>query len=84
MRIGCAFLLSISVGCGGVKALTDAGMPPPNDALQMCDPIAKFGAPMPIPGLEMIDGGTARLSSDELTIYFSADPGICGLRIEVH
>jgi Tol biopolymer transport system component len=50
-------------------------MVPSSDALQMCDPTAKFGAPMQIAGLEMIDGGTVRLSSDELTIYFSADPG---------
>ena len=73
MRIGYALLLSISVGCGGVKALTDAAMTPPDDAPRMCDPTAKFGAPMPIPGLGMFEGGTARLSPDELTIYFSAN-----------
>jgi len=41
----------------------------------MCDPTAKFGAPMPILGLGMIDGGVSRLSADELTIYFAANPG---------
>jgi len=49
-------------------------MTPPSDALQMCDPTAKFGAPVPIPGLGMIDAACARLSLDELTIYFHANP----------
>lgn len=64
MRIMYAFLLSITVGCGGVDSSRDAGV-------IVCDPTAKFGAPMPIPGLEMVDAGTAHLSANELTIYFS-------------
>jgi hypothetical protein len=73
MRMGCAFLLSAAVGCGGVTSSTDAQLSP-TDAPRMCDPIAKFGPPMPIAGLDMVDGGTARLSADELTIYFSGNP----------
>lgn len=70
MRMRCVLLLSITIGCGGVNSSTDAGVPPV-DVLRMCNPTAKFGTPMPIPGLATIDGATVRLSADELTIYFS-------------
>jgi hypothetical protein len=38
----------------------------------MCDPTAKFGAPVPISELAMVNAGAPRLSGDELTIYFHA------------
>jgi len=77
MRMEWGLLLWITVGCGGVSSSTETpvdapAMDAPVDAPRMCDPLAKFGAPMPIPGLAMVDGGTARLSPDELTIYFSS------------
>jgi len=50
-------------------------MAPPGDALRMCDPTAKFGAPMPLSEFDMADVGAGRLSSDELTIYFSTVAG---------
>jgi WD40-like Beta Propeller Repeat len=75
MRIRCAFWLLIAIGCGGVSSASDARVSPSIDAPRMCDPTAKFGTPIPVPGLSTIDGGTVRLSADELTIYFSATPG---------
>jgi hypothetical protein len=68
------------VGCGGVNnpSTTDAQAAPPADAAApladaarplVCDPGAKFGPPVPIPGLEAIGAITAHLSPDELTLY---------------
>ena len=80
MRLTCAFL-SFIVGCGGVNnssidagTARDTGAAPPVDAAAplLCDPGAKFGPPMPIPGLEAIDAIPARLSPDELTLYSSS------------
>lgn len=60
------------VSCGEIgsqAAHPDASATSSADAMQTCDPTARFDAPRPIPGLE-INGGTPRLSCDELTIYF--------------
>lgn len=75
MRLTFAFL-SFMVGCGGVDnpSTTDAREAPPADAAAplVCDPGAKFGPPIPIPGLETIDAIPAHLSPDELTLYSSS------------
>ena len=74
MRMGCALLVPITVGCGAVSSSPDAGTSPA-DVPRMCDPTAKFGAPVPLPELAKVNAGAPRLSSDELTIYFHADGG---------
>ena len=77
MRITTTYaFLVLLLSCGNVDPSTNASMPAdghvsrPVDAQQSCDPMAKFDTPIPVPGLEMIDGGPPRLSPDELTIYF--------------
>ena len=57
------------IGCGDVNTSTDASLPP--DVSKSCNPTAKFNSPTPVPGLETTRGATARLSTDELTIYFT-------------
>jgi hypothetical protein len=71
MTVGCAVLLSSALGCGAVTFSPDARASP-TDTPRMCDPTAKFSAPVPIPELAMVNAGAPRLSSDELTIYFHA------------
>lgn len=68
MKLGCVFLLPITMGCGQVRSSPDAGAS--LDVSPRCDPSARFGAPVQLPGLAMVDGGYPRLSADELTIYF--------------
>lgn len=80
MRRILALALSTMINCGGVSASSapapDASKSLPLDARSMCDPITKFNPPVALSGLEMIDGGTPRLSTDELTIYFfTGNPG---------
>src|SRR5215510_9274688 len=73
--MGYALLLWSALGCGQVGSSPDARRSPADTSVagpQMCDPFAKFGAPVPIAELATVNAGAPRLSSDELTIYFHA------------
>lgn len=75
MRIGCVFMLSITADCGAVSTSPDARISSADSPVavpRMCDPLAKFGAPVPFPELAMVNAGAPRLSNDELTMYFHA------------
>jgi len=79
--------LSSGVADGGGVGKGDAGAdaprsedgaPPPSDAgpvLGRCDPTKPFGAPVPLTTLNLPgdDDRAARLTPDELTIYFASD-----------
>jgi hypothetical protein len=86
MRTVWAYVLATSIGCGNVKSpnAIDASMSgdAPTEAAHVCDPTARFGAPVPVMGLALtgISEGGPRLSADELTLYFhggsSGDPNV--------
>lgn len=78
-----ALLALTTAACGKVTMLADGGDPQPDaarapdgatgpDAGTQCDPLAPWSAPVPLYGLSTptLTEGTARLSPDELTIYF--------------
>ena len=77
MRLAVLSGLLIGAGCGSVHPGTDASQSgdAANDAPTAlgCDPTAKFGSPMPVDGLAAtgVDELSARLSPDELTVYFT-------------
>src|SRR5262245_35691044 len=68
----------------GLVVVTACRFPPlpdlPLDATSPCDPVARFGAPVPIAGLARPDRRERfpRLSSDELELYFSSAPATGG------
>jgi hypothetical protein len=68
-----------AAGCGSVSSLQDAAPPvvdaAPIDggpAMATCDPLAPFGAPVALAGLEGsgLDKLAPRISADELDVYF--------------
>ncbi|HMG56305.1 MAG TPA: hypothetical protein VK601_22555 [Kofleriaceae bacterium] len=64
-----ALVAMVAGSCGQVNAAIDA-KEASIDSPPICSPSAKFGTPMALFGLG--DGGIARLSPDELTIYYSS------------
>lgn len=78
-----AYVLAIVLGfgCGSVNdspdtridAHTWSDAPQPDTRAPRCNPSAPFGAPMPMSSLNTADyDESARLSPDELTVYFSS------------
>src|SRR5712691_7720059 len=60
------------VGCGSVSAI-QADAPLIID--RMCDPMGTFDAPLPLTGFNTAaDEGAARLTPDELELYFRRRP----------
>jgi Tol biopolymer transport system component len=75
MRLERAMLLMGALGCGSVEA-PQPGDASTSDATPPCSSTAKFGAPVPVPGLAtpaLSEIGPS-LSADELTVYFWGSP----------
>jgi hypothetical protein len=82
-KLSCALCLVAAWGCGSVSSIApDAGEGgaggPPTDGspAASCDPTAAFGTPKPVAGLASRSAAEifARLTPDELTVYFSSQP----------
>jgi hypothetical protein len=72
---GCDFPRPADVGGDASPSGDAANATMDGNSLAACNPTAKFGAPMSIPGIALASGYLPRLSFDELTIYFSAAAG---------
>jgi hypothetical protein len=80
MKFGCWFLLSITVGCGGVASMTDAEVSPidvsvdvPIDAPRTCDPTKPFGSPTVVPNINSSGRDEFATLTDDLTIYWASN-----------
>jgi hypothetical protein len=74
--------LASAAACGSVSGAPDATIPDasPDATLPRCNPTAAFGTPVKVSELDTTDSDEgARLSPDELTVYFSSTrPGGVG------